>query len=90
MSNITTERKREIVGKYGKAEGDTGSAKVQIAIMTERIRNLTAHLQNNRKDFATRRGLLTLIGKRGRLQNYLKKKNPHEYSELIKSLGLRR
>ena len=90
MSSITAERKRELISKYGKAEGDTGSTGVQIAILSEQIKNLTEHLKTNRKDFATRRGLLKMIGQRRRLGNYLQKKNPQEYSELIKSLELRR
>lgn len=88
--SITAERKQELIVKYGKAEGDTGATAVQIAIISERIRNLTTHLQANKKDFATRRGLLVLIGHRRRLQDYLRHNRPGEYAQLIKDLGLRR
>jgi small subunit ribosomal protein S15 len=87
--SITTERKKELIEKFGQ-EGGAGSAPVQIAIFTERIQNLTEHLKDQQKDFATRRGLLVLIGKRRRLQTYYQKKNPQEYAALIHELGLRR
>lgn len=87
---ITTEEKKRLIGQYGRDEADTGSAATQIAIMTEQISNLTAHLQRHKKDFGSRRGLLRLIGRRRRLQNYLRRANPDEYAELIKNLGLRR
>ena len=87
--SITTERKKELIEKFGQ-EGGPGSAPVQIAILTERIQNLTEHLKDQQKDFATRRGLLTLIGKRRRLQSYYHKKNPQAYAALIRDLGLRR
>ncbi len=88
--SISAEKKKEFVVKYGKGENDSGAPAVQIAIMTERIRNLTSHLQSHKKDFGTRRGLLQLIGRRWRLQRYLQRKNPGEYAELIKNLELRR
>lgn len=88
--SITIEKKQELIAKFGKAEGDTGATAVQIAILTERIRNLTAHLQAHTKDFATRRGLLKLIGHRRRLQDYLRRNRPQEYAQLIADLGLRR
>ena len=88
--SITTERTKELVVKYGDTEADTGSAAVQIAILSERIRNLTEHLRVHQKDFATRRGLLMIIGQRRRLQNYLHKQSPEAYAELIKDLQLRR
>ncbi len=88
--SITIERKSELVTKYGEGEKDTGATSVQIAILSERIRNLTEHLRELRQDFATRRGLLMLIGRRRRLQNYLQAKSPNQYAELIKDLGLRR
>ena len=87
--SITTERKKELIEKFGR-EGGPGATPVQIAILTERIRNLTEHLKDQRKDFATRRGLLVLIGKRRRLQSYYQKKNPQQYAALIRELGLRR
>ena len=88
--SITADRKKELVAKYGEGEADTGSAAVQIAILTERIRNLTEHLRSHQKDFATRRGLLKLIGRRRRLQNYLHKQDAVAYAQLIKELELRR
>ena len=87
--STTPERKKELIEKFGQ-EGGPGAAPVQIAILTERIQNLTEHLKDQQKDFATRRGLLVLIGKRRRLQNYYQKKNPQAYAALIRELGLRR
>ena len=87
--SITTERKKELIEKFGQGAGP-GSAPAQIAILSERIENLTEHLKDQQKDFATRRGLLVLIGKRRRLQNYYQKKDPQAYSALIRELGLRR
>ena len=87
--SITTERKKELIEKFGQEAGP-GSAPVQIVILSERIQNLTEHLKDQQKDFATRRGLLVLIGKRRRLQNYYQKKDPQAYSALIRELGLRR
>jgi small subunit ribosomal protein S15 len=88
--SITTERKSELVAKYGEGESDTGAAAVQIAILSERIRNLTEHLRVHKQDFATRRGLLMMIGRRRRLQNYLQAKDSQQYAQLIKDLELRR
>ena len=88
--SITAKRTRELTVKYGRNETDSGAVAVQIAILSERIGNLTAHLQAHRQDFATRRGLLQLIGQRRRLQRYYQKKNPEEYAQLIKDLQLRR
>ena len=88
--SISAEKTKELVGQYGTNDKDTGSPTSQIAILTERIANLTKHLQEHEKDFGTRRGLLKLIGKRRRLQAYCQEQNPGEYAELIKSLGLRR
>ena len=88
--SISAEKTRELVGQYGTNEKDTGSAAAQIAILTERIANLTKHLQSHEKDFGTRRGLLKLIGKRRCLQSFYQQQHPAEYVELIKSLGLRR
>lgn len=87
--SITTERKVELVEKFGK-EGGPGSSPVQIAILTERIKNLTEHLKDQKKDFSTRRGLLKLIGKRRRMQIYYQRQDPAAYSALIRELGLRR
>ena len=88
--SITTERTRELVSQFGKNENDSGAAPVQIAILTERIRNLTTHLQQETKDFGTRRGLLKLIGRRRRLQSYYQGVNPDAYAQLIRELDLRR
>ena len=87
---ISIGKKKELVAQYGKSEADTGATAVQVAILTERIRGLTTHLQANKRDFATRRGLLMLIGKRRRLQVYLQQSNPEAHSKLIRDLGLRR
>jgi len=87
--SITKERTLELVKEYGKNEHDTGSAEVQIAILTERIRNLTEHLKVHKKDNHSRRGLMKLIGKRRGLMKYVKQRNIDEYRELIKRLGIR-
>ena len=86
---ITKERKAELVKMYGKDEHDTGSAAVQVAILTDRIRELTEHMKTHKKDFHTRRGLLMLVGKRRRLLSYIKKGDIEAYRTLIKSLGIR-
>ncbi|MDI9589630.1 MAG: 30S ribosomal protein S15 [Acidobacteriota bacterium] len=86
---ITKERKAELVRQYGKDEGDTGSAAVQVAILTDRIRELTEHMKTHKKDFHTRRGLLMLVGKRRRLLSYIKRGDIEAYRALIKSLGIR-
>ena len=86
---ITKERKAELIAQYGKDEKDSGSAAVQVAILTERIRELTEHLKSHKKDFHTRRGLLMLVGKRRRLLSYIKKGDVEAYRALIKSLGIR-
>ena len=86
--SITKERTAELIKEYGKGEGDSGSAEVQVAILTERIRNLTEHLKVHKKDNHTRRGLMQLIGKRRGLLKYIKNRNIDEYRELIKKLGI--
>ena len=86
---ISKEKKSEIIAAYGRKPGDTGSPEVQIAILTERIAELTEHLKSNKKDFATKRGLLMMVGKRKRLLAYVKSQNLDEYRELIKKLGIR-
>jgi small subunit ribosomal protein S15 len=88
--SITTERKSALVEEYGSKAGDTGSPEVQVAILSERIKNLTEHLQTHKKDFHSRRGLLVMVGQRRRLLDYLKKKDSPRYEKLIASLGLRR
>ena len=87
---VTAERKQELVTKFGKAERDSGSAEVQIALMTERINDLTQHLRAHSKDHHSRRGLLMLVGRRRRLLNYFQKHDLEGYRALIKDLGLRR
>ena len=86
---ITKDRKAELIAQYGKDEKDSGSAAVQVAILTERIRELTEHMKSHKKDFHTRRGLLMLVGKRRRLLSYIKKGDVEAYRALIKSLGIR-
>ncbi len=86
---ITKEQKAELVKQYGKSETDTGSAEVQVAILTARIKELTEHMKSHKKDFHTRRGLLMLVGKRRRLLSYIKKNDIENYRNLIKNLGIR-
>jgi len=88
--SITQERKEELVKEFATKEGDTGSPEVQVAILTERIVNLTEHLKTHAKDFHSRRGLLMMVGQRRRLLDYVKKKETKRYEDLIKRLGIRR
>ncbi|MDB5360762.1 MAG: ribosomal protein [Rhodospirillales bacterium] len=88
--SITAERKIELVKEYATKEGDTGSPEVQVAILSERIKNLTGHLGDHKKDFHSRRGLLVMVGQRRSLLDYLKRKNASRYEQLIGRLGLRR
>ncbi|HEY9347978.1 MAG TPA: 30S ribosomal protein S15 [Inquilinus sp.] len=88
--SITPERKQEVIGTYAPKAGDTGSPEVQVAILSERIANLTEHLKTHSKDFHSRRGLLIMVGRRRRLLDYLKRKSVARYDEIIKRLGLRR
>ena len=88
--SLTNEQKKEIIGKFAQHEGDTGSPEVQIAILTSRINMLSAHMNEHTKDFHSRRGLLSMVAKRRRLLDYLKKQGHDRYSALIKELGLRR
>jgi small subunit ribosomal protein S15 len=88
--SITAERKQELVAKYGNGDGDTGTAEVQIALLTERINDLTQHLRTHTKDHHSRRGLLMLIGKRRGLLEYIKNKNAERYRTVIEKLGIRR
>ncbi len=87
---ITKEKKAELIEQYGRQPGDTGSPEVQIAILTERIRELTEHLKTHKKDHHSRRGLLKLVGKRRGLLAYLKKNDLEGYSALIEKLGIRK
>ena len=86
---ITKEQKAELIKQYGKNEHDSGSAEVQVAILTARIKELTEHMKSHKKYFHTRRGLLMLVGKRRRLLSYIKKNDIENYRNLIKSLGIR-
>jgi small subunit ribosomal protein S15 len=87
--SITLQRKQEIIKDYGRKDGDTGSPEVQIAILSERIRNLTDHLATHKKDFHSRRGLLVMVGQRRSLLDYLKRFDPAKYAAVIERLGLR-
>ncbi len=88
--SITAERRTALVSDYARATNDTGSPEVQIALLTERITNLTEHLKTHAKDFHSRRGLLMLVGRRRRLLDYLSHKDRARYQALITRLGLRR
>lgn len=88
--SITKEKKQELIGSYKKHDSDTGSPEVQIAILTERISNLTEHFKVNKKDHHSRRGLLKLVGQRRRLLDYLKNKDINRYREIISKLGIRK
>ena len=87
---MTKERKQEIINTYKRDENDTGSPEVQIALLTERITELTEHLKIHKKDNHSRRGLLKMIGKRRNLLNYLAKKDVERYREIVKKLNLRK
>ncbi|MAC94830.1 MAG: 30S ribosomal protein S15 [Flavobacteriales bacterium] len=87
---LTTEKKQAIFEKFGQGKNDSGSTEGQIALFTERINDLTNHLKENQKDFATEKALVTLVGKRRRLLDYLKNKDILKYRELIKELGIRK
>ena len=87
--SISKERTAELVAQFGKGEGDTGSPEVQVAILSERIRNLTEHLKVHKKDNHTRRGLMMLIGKRRGMLKYIKDRDIDNYRQLIKTLGIR-
>ena len=88
--SITLERKAELIKKFARTKGDTGSPEVQVAILTERINNLTEHFQTNKKDNHSRRGLLTMVATRRKLLDYVKRKDEARYSALIEALGIRR
>jgi small subunit ribosomal protein S15 len=87
---LTKEKKTELVGKYGRSGEDTGSAEVQVAMLTERINELTEHLRGHSKDHHSRRGLLKMVGRRRRLLRYLEKNDLERYRSLVAELGLRR
>ncbi len=87
---LTKEKKQELVQKFGDSEKDTGKAEVQIALLTQRINDLTKHFQEHKKDHHSRQGLLKMVGQRRRLLKYLAKKDINRYRQLIKELGIRR
>jgi small subunit ribosomal protein S15 len=88
--SITPDRKQQLIQEYATNSGDTGSPEVQVAILSERIRNLTDHLSTHQKDFHSRRGLLVMVGQRRRLLDSLKRRSNERYDTLIQRLGLRR
>jgi small subunit ribosomal protein S15 len=88
--SITAERKTQLISEYATEKGDTGSPEVQVAILSERITNLTEHLKTHQKDFHSRRGLLMMVGQRRAMLDYLKSKKTERYESLIQRLGLRR
>ena len=90
MMSIGLERKKELIAEFAIKVGDTGSADVHIAVLTERIHNLTQHMQSHKKDFHSRRGLLMMVGQRRRLLDYVKRKDVSRYESLLKRLKLRR
>ncbi|MGX6447501.1 30S ribosomal protein S15 [Patulibacter sp. S7RM1-6] len=90
MSSLTQERKQEIVARFGASESDTGSTRVQVALLTERINDLTTHLREHKKDHHSRRGLLMLVGQRRRQLDYMRRNDLEGYRSLIKELGLRK
>ena len=87
---ITKERKQELIGDFRRKQDDTGSPEVQVALLTTRINGLTEHLRAHKKDYACRRGLLMLVGRRRRLLDYLKKIEPRRYLEVIRRLEIRK
>lgn len=88
--SITAERKQELITEYAQADGDTGSPEVQVAILTERISNLTEHFKEHKHDNHSRRGLIKLVSQRRKLLDYVKKKDEARYTTLIQRLGIRR
>lgn len=88
--NLTKEKKEEIIKKFGKDTNDSGTAEVQVALLTEKINNLTDHFSEHKKDHASRRGLMMMVGKRRRLLDYLRSKDIERYRAIIKELNLRK
>ncbi|QDH16544.1 30S ribosomal protein S15 [Swingsia samuiensis] len=88
--SISAERRAELIADYRQSDNDTGSPEVQVALLSERITNLTEHLKTHKKDFHSRRGLLMLVGQRRSMLDYLKRKDQSRYQTLIERLGLRR
>jgi len=88
--SITAEKKQKLIKDFGRGKADTGSSEVQIAVLSERISNLTMHFKTNAKDHTSRRGLLILVGRRRSLLDYLKKTDADRYEAIVKKLGLRK
>ncbi len=88
--SITKDKKQELIGQFGKNAEDSGATESQIAILTGRINTITDHIKVNKKDHSGRRGLIQLVSKRRKLLDYLKKRNPQGYLEVIKKLGIRK
>ena len=87
---LTKEKKQEIIKEYATKEGDTGSVEVQVALLTHQINSLTVHMQANKKDYSSNRGLLKMVGRRRKMLDYLKKHDVNRYRELVQKLGLRK
>jgi small subunit ribosomal protein S15 len=87
---VTTKRRGELIKEYGRAENDSGSVEVQVALLTEEINNLTVHLKIHKKDHSSRRGLLRMVGKRSALLKYLDQQDEQRYRDLINKLGIRK
>ena len=88
--SVTKEKVEELTKEFGKKENDTGSTETQIAVLTERIRNITSHLKNNKKDHSGRRGLVILVSKRRKLLNYLRRINVNSYKSILEKLNIRK
>ena len=88
--SVTKEKVEELTKEFGKKENDTGSIETQIAVLTERIKNITSHLKNNKKDHSGRRGLVILVSKRRKLLNYLRKTNGNSYQNILEQLKIRK
>ncbi len=87
---VTKERKLELIQQYRREDADNGSPEVQIAVLTARINNLTEHMRTHQKDYASRRGLLALVSRRRKLLDYLRRRTPEKYTEIIGLLGIRK
>ena len=88
--SVTKEKVEEIIKEFGKKENNTGSTETQIAVLTERIKNITSHLKNNKKDHSGRRGLVILVSKRRKLLNYLRRTNVNSYKSILEKLNIRK
>jgi len=88
--SITAERKTELIGSFRKSSQDTGSPEIQVAVLTERINNLTEHFRSHKNDLHSRRGLLKMVSRRRRLLDYLKRSDSEQYQSIIQQLGLRK